>query len=255
MVKFAKKHKNTRRHRTNTVLLSGKSYIKKKLNNIINLSNIVMDKRIRRKTKVFELPNKDIPQFKKTNSVKESKQKTEYKTEYKCIYKNPNGYYAWFNYNKRPYRTDYYDNPIDAVEAYEKFKLEKALKSRLKLNISSQNILPNNINSGNIDDITTKRSKIPDYVKNRIYAQQDEKCILCKKNLGEFRVMDHIKPISLGGPDNITNYQAICGTCNHWKTYNFDKVIKEYLQEIPDMTIDMIKQLQSKRYLQFNSPC
>lgn len=247
MVKSAKSHKNV-----NKILL--KRYGKTK-NTSLNLSNIVNNKRVRHKTKLFEVPDKSVPQFKKTPPVKESYQKIEYKTEYKCIYKNPNGYYAWFNYRGRPFRTGYYDNPTDAMEAHQKFKLEKALKSCMNSQTTRENILPGNINSSNIDDITIKRSKIPDYVKNRIYSQQNEKCSICLNNLGEFRVMDHIKPISLGGPDNITNYQAICGTCNHWKTYSFDKVIKEYLGIVPDMTIDMIKKLQAERYLKFNSPC
>jgi len=203
----------------------------------------VNDKRIRGKTKIFELPDKTVRQLKKTHPVKESDPNREFKTEFKCVYKNPLGFYAWFNYRRRSYKTGYYDNANDALEAHARFKLEKALKL---------NPLTNNLP---IDRHEVKRSKIPDYTKNRIYAQQDEKCILCNKNLGEFRIMDHIKPISLGGPDNITNYQALCGSCEHWKTCSFDKTIKEYLTVIPDMSIDMIKNLQSELYLKFNSPC
>ncbi len=219
---------------------SRKNLLKYKYNSI-NLFNTVKHKRVSYKTKVFELPDKSIRQLKK------SEQKTVDKTKYKCVYKNKNGYYAWFNYHRRSYQTDYYDNPSDASEAYQKFKLKKSLKS-------IENILPIKVKLEKNEMIDIKRSKIPDYTKNRIYSQQDEKCILCIKNLGEFRVMDHIKPISLGGPDNITNYQALCGSCNHWKTYKFDKIIKEYLKITPDMTIEAIKHIQKDMYLQFNSP-
>lgn len=85
------------------------------------------DKRIRHKTKFFELPDKTVRQLKK-QPVKEPDQNSEFKTEFKCIYKNPNGFYAWFNYKGRTYRTGYYDNANDALEAHARFKLEKALK-------------------------------------------------------------------------------------------------------------------------------
>ena len=100
-----------------------------------------------------------------------------------------------------------------------------------------------------------KRVKIPDFIKNRIYSEQDEKCIICKNNLGEHRVMDHIKPLSLNGLDNINNFQALCGTCNDWKTYRFDKLLKKILCNEPSMSVNIIKQLQREEYLKFYSPC
>ena len=76
----------------------------------------------------------------------------------------------------------------------------------------------------------SKRPLIKDFIKVLVYSRQNEKCNLCKKNLGVGRVVDHILPRSLGGLDNINNYQAICDTCNKWKTYSFDHYLREKIK-------------------------
>jgi len=123
----------------------------------------------------------------------------------------------------------------------------------------SNNRVHNKVNNKKINKLLKipkiKRVKIPDFIKNKIYSEQDEKCIICKNNLGEHRVMDHIKPLSLNGLDNINNFQALCGSCNDWKTYRFDKLLKKILCNEPSMSISIIKELQKKEYVKFYSPC
>jgi hypothetical protein len=159
-----------------------------------------------------------------------------------------NKYYFKLSKYRKIYKSKKFDNEIDAAYSYDQYIINNNLKRKL-------NFKRTKLNNNVIKHDYTKRTKIPDFTKNRIYSQQGEKCILCKNYLGEFRVMDHVKPLYLNGPDNITNYQALCGSCNAWKTYAFDKIIKDHLEKKPDMSLDMIRRLQAERYLKFNSPC
>ena len=84
---------------------------------------------------------------------------------------------------------------------------------------------------------SVKRPKVHEYIKNIIYDKQDDKCTLCKNKLGVCRIIDHIIPRSIGGFDNINNYQALCGLCNKWKTYNFDHFIRNYIKNKLYLTI------------------
>jgi 5-methylcytosine-specific restriction endonuclease McrA len=144
-------------------------------------------------------------------------------------------------------------NIIKDVRTRNKFIFyEPPCKSIIKLKKS------NNRNNKTYTEFTKKsikRTKIPDFIKNKIYSEQDEKCTICRSNLGEHRVMDHIKPLSLNGLDNINNFQALCGTCNDWKTYRFDKLLKKFLYNKPSISISIIKELQREEYTKFYSPC
>ena len=55
--------------------------------------------------------------------------------------------------------------------------------------------------------------------------------------------------------DNINNYQAICGTCNKWKTYSFDHYLRNYLKNnSQNIILDDILKLQNQEYIKFNGP-
>jgi hypothetical protein len=98
---------------------------------------------------------------------------------------------------------------------------------------------------------SVKRPKVHEYIKNIIYDKQDDKCPLCKNKLGVCRIIDHIIPRSIGGFDNINNYQALCGVCNKWKTYNFDHFIRNYIKNKLYLSIDSIKNIQNEEYKKF----
>jgi len=113
----------------------------------------------------------------------------------------------------------------------------------------------NDISNNNIVTLkeynSVKRPKVHEYIKNIVYDKQDDKCYLCKGKLGVCRIIDHIIPRSIGGFDNINNYQALCGVCNKWKTYNYDHHIRRIIKNKLYISIKTIVDIQLKEYQKF----
>ena len=75
-------------------------------------------------------------------------------------------------------------------------------------------------NYENIDEWLrrNKRKNITENVRYEIFARANFRCEACgnspKIDNDCVLHVDHIIPFSLGGIDNITNYQCLCGSCN-----------------------------------------
>jgi len=236
-------------------------------------------KRKRIMTSIWHPPSKKLCQLhKNNNSIKGSR----FYGVYKCP--NTNLYYMKIMKNNRTHTSKLFKTEVDAAIEYDNFiiknnlnrnlncdldffrikeeiknKLEEKLKNKaVKIIKTSKKTVPLKKRRVFFKFNNNKRPKIQEWVKNKIYSVQNEKCILCKNNLGEFRVMDHFIPRSLGGFDNINNYQALCGSCNKWKTYSFDHKIKKYFNEnnvnINNLNINFMRELQYIEFEKFNTP-
>lgn len=168
---------------------------------------------------------------------------------YKC--NKTNKFYSKNTKNKKCYKSKLFKDELDAANKYDTFILNNFKNIK---NIKKKLNFPNNIKKkpNMVKKNTTKRPKIYEYIKNIIYAKQNDKCSLCKNSLGVGRIIDHIIPRCLGGIDNINNYQAICGTCNKWKTYSFDHNIKKYIEKYKKINLDDILKFQKKEFNKFN---
>ncbi len=74
----------------------------------------------------------------------------------------------------------------------------------------------NKIQWGKIEKV--KRKTYSQDVRKLIYSHAGGRCELCGRNLlFEDMTLDHIKPLSVGGEDDVTNLACTCYVCNQFK--------------------------------------
>jgi 5-methylcytosine-specific restriction endonuclease McrA len=112
------------------------------------------------------------------------------------------------------------------------------------------------INFATLKKNVNNRPIVKQYIKEKLYLLQHNKCNLCKKflflNNSENITIDHIIPRYLNGRDNINNYQVLCDFCNKWKTYTFDKILEKKIKnENKSISFNEVVKLQSDKYNSF----
>jgi 5-methylcytosine-specific restriction endonuclease McrA len=183
-----------------------------------------------------------------------NKKGSKYIGVYKCL--KTKKYYFKNYMNKKYHKSKLYHKEIDAAKNYDLFVLKNNSKRKI-LNFSCNNKTKKTKKTKTKSILKkkkdiTKRPKIYEYIKIIIYSRQNDKCSICHDNLGIARVVDHIIPRSLGGYDNIHNYQAICGICNKWKSYKFDYCIKNFIEKNKNLKLQDILKLQKIEFNRFN---
>ena len=88
----------------------------------------------------------------------------------------------------------------------------------------------------------TKRTRIPDPVRRRVMERQGNKCMYCGIDLLRIdrvrRHIDHVIPVEHGGPDEESNYQALCNVCNSRKGgHQTDEEFRERYRELLSNTM------------------
>ena len=69
-----------------------------------------------------------------------------------------------------------------------------------------------------------KRKRLAKAQKNMILKSQNFKCAMCGCDISKITPhYDHRIPLAIGGSNNITNIQALCGTC-HTEKSKYDKL-------------------------------
>ncbi|MBD2256549.1 HNH endonuclease [Pseudanabaena sp. FACHB-2040] len=69
----------------------------------------------------------------------------------------------------------------------------------------------------------SKRISIPKAVRQYVFERDSYQCKGCGKTSSEAQLtIDHIIPLAQGGPDDISNLQALCSTCNQRKKHSTD---------------------------------
>ena len=95
------------------------------------------------------------------------------------------------------------------------------------------------------------REVIPQVEKNLICSKQKWNCNLCGQMFQTSIIIDHIKPLFLGGENNLHNYQGLCNMCNKIKTnvidYKLERMFITGQIKEADMTTDYIIN-QQKNY-------
>ena len=184
--------------------------------------------------------------FTKTKKYKDS--------SYTGVLKTPQGWYASILVKGNKIKSKIYKTEIGAAQAYDK------LKKKHQPNCTSYNFMKSDKKSIKMvlrDKPKKKckplkghceRIKLPQCFRNKICSRQGWRCKLCDKLFQDLYIIDHIRPLSLGGTNEINNLQSICPSCDKWKTGVFDWHIKSVsnnrpltLEEIMDRQTNMFK--------------
>ena len=176
--------------------------------------------------------------------------------------KNTNSYFTIINYKGKKKKYGPFKSEIKAAREYDKqniklkcfnklFNFQKLNNKKRKRDNNMNNKKrkrDNNVKSTNLK----KKRKFKRYKRRSIrrgelwptLIKQHFKCNICKKLLNCPPIMDHIKPLKLGGNYKMNNLQAICSTCNSWKSGMYDYQLEKMLMYNDMKQEDILDNLQ-----------
>lgn len=110
-----------------------------------------------------------------------------------------------------------------------------------------------NKRAGIIKRQIVKRKKLPYVLRNKICANQCWKCSLCNMTFKDIWIIDHMVPLCMGGTNRMNNLQALCSSCNNFKTAYLDyQVLKKLVENGTRLTPALVKRVQEEEYANYH---
>jgi 5-methylcytosine-specific restriction endonuclease McrA len=94
----------------------------------------------------------------------------------------------------------------------------------------------------------TKRQQFPQVIRNSVCSSQHWTCGCCKELLGECIIIDHKVPLCFGGSNDISNLQALCPTCDKFKTGYLDYKVLKNIANNGLITSNQVSELQQEYF-------
>jgi len=95
------------------------------------------------------------------------------------------------------------------------------------------------------------REQFPLATRNLICARQKWKCNFCVDTLTDIFIIDHMVPLFLGGSNDTHNLQALCPSCDRFKTSYLDnKILKPIYESNGKITSNEVAKIQLDHYHQ-----
>jgi len=193
---------------------------------------------------------------------------------YQGVYRISNGWKTAIIVNKKKLEYGPFDTEIDAAKYYDclalKYFGENARMNVLRLNskkvikktktiIKHINIEPkkktiivknkdsknSNVKKGNENE---KRKKFPIATRLKVAKKQEWNCNWCKEKLPDTFIIDHMVPLCLNGRDEEFNFQALCNSCERYKTSRLDYEILLPLSKSKKLTKEDVLLAQDQHY-------
>ena len=203
--------------------------------------------------------------------------KNRKESQYIGVYKTPIGkWYASQHINGVLLKSEEFDTEELAARAYDDIKLKNNSKSKLfnfhvpevkeepnkslkrkrtDINTPNKKTKPTNSRKSSRRKVKkTKRVKFNQYFRNKVCSNQRWCCNICSKMFDDLFIVDHIRPLSLGGSNNIDNLQSLCPSCDKLKTGVIDyQIIKDLVKKDSNVSINKILLEQTKYFNKIQS--
>ncbi len=160
------------------------------------------------------------------------------------------GWMTSIHINKELYKFGPFKSESLAAKKYDTMAL-KYFKEKARLNIlknpfsvKSIQMKIKKIKTKNNDAKIEKRIKFSIVTKHKICYRQKWRCNMCNNLLPDIFIVDHIIPLFLGGPNAEYNLQALCPSCNQFKTSILDYQLIKPLAQIQKITVDDVFKIQ-----------
>lgn len=177
-------------------------------------------------------------------------------SKYVGVYKTSGGWIAKMTINKQPHILGPFLDEIEAAKMYDtealKYRKEKAYLNILenpypppKPKVQKPK-KPKKVNISATE--ANKRVKFSVVTKNKICASQKWCCNFCGNLLTDIFIVDHVVPLFLGGTNAEYNLQALCPSCDRFKTSYLDYKVIKPLSEKRKITAADVYKIQRDNY-------